>query len=93
MKKALSLWFMCLFVLLSFAGCTADSQLPEDTEPSVENTAEPTHEPETTPAAPLPTEDEYYGEGFELKGKKYVYQEDDVLILHVKNLTDVDYDI
>lgn len=93
MKKALSLWFMCLFVLLSFAGCTADSQLPEDTEPSVENTAEPTHEPETTPAAPLPTEDEYYGEGFELDGKKYVYQEDDVLILHVKNLTDVDYDI
>ena len=90
MKKALSLWLACLFVLLSFAGCTADSQLPEDTEPSEENIAESTPEPQTEP---LPTEDEYYGEGFELKGKKYVYQEDDVLILHVKNLTDVDYDI
>lgn len=90
MKKALSLWLACLFVVLSFAGCTADSQLPEDTEPSEENIAESTPGPQTEP---LPTEDEYYGEGFELKGKKYVYQEDDVLILHVKNLTDVDYDI
>ena len=90
MKKVLSLWLACLFVVLSFAECTADPKLPEDTEPSEENIAESTPEPQTEP---LPTEDEYYGEGFELKGKKYVYQEDDVLILHVKNLTDVDYDI
>lgn len=90
MKKVLSLWLACLFVVLSFAGCTADPKLPEDTEPSEENKAESTPEPQTEP---LPTEDEYYGEGFELEGKKYVYQEDDVLILHVKNLTDVDYDI
>ena len=93
MKKALSLWFVCLFVVLSFVGCLADSQLPEDTEPSAENTLESTEEPETTAAEPFPTEDEYYGEGFELEGKKYVYQEDEVLILHVKNLTDMDYDV
>ena len=93
MKKVLSLLLACLFVVLSFAGCTADPKLPEDTEPSAENTLESTEKPETTAAEPFPTEDEYYGEGFELEGKKYVYQEDEVLILHVKNLTDMDYDV
>lgn len=93
MRKALSLWFVCLFIALTFAGCTVEPQLPEDTEPDVQNTLESTEEPETTVTESLPTENEYFGEGFEIKGEKYEYKGDDVLILHVKNQTDVDYDI
>ena len=93
MKRTVSLWLACLFVILSFAGCTVDPQLPEETESNTENTTEPIEEPQTTVAEPLPTEDEYFCEGFEVDGKKYGYKGDDVLILHVKNLVDVDYDI
>lgn len=93
MKRTLLLWLACLLVLTVFAGCVADPQLPEDAGTGTESTPESTDAPQTTVGEPAITENEYIGEGFQMEGQKYVYHGDDVLILHVKNVTDTDYDI
>ena len=83
MKKVISVLFIALFFIFAFSGCSS-------TEVSSNDTTGPTF---VDPIKDYDTVDETSAEGFVIKAKKYVYGENNAVILSAENQSDKNYTV
>ena len=83
MKKVISVLFIALFFIFAFSGCSS-------TEVSSNDTTGPTF---VDPIKDYDTVDETSTDGFIIKAKKYVYGENNAVILSAENKSDKNYTV